>query len=303
MTDREKFRTLGSYYMFIARNYEKAIENYETLVSPYPADDAGHGNLSIAYLFTGNLRGAIEQVRKVLDLNPRSNSDRYNYAIYSLYAEDFDTAVREGTRLAKEAPDFPPGGLLPVALATLLRGDYDGARAAYAQLEKVSASGQSLGRFGRADIQMYLGMVPRRARHAARRDRRRWERRRQRQARTRPGRRGGELPRPRASREAVAAARKAVALSPDNESVLVPAALALISAGRPEEAEKVAVTLENMLQTHMTAYARLISAECRGGTRAATRQPSSCSATASRSGTPGSRASCSDALRRDRALP
>ena len=29
MTDREKFRTLGSYYMFIARNYEKAIENYE----------------------------------------------------------------------------------------------------------------------------------------------------------------------------------------------------------------------------------------------------------------------------------
>jgi len=261
MTDREKFRTLGSYYMFIARNYEKAIENYETLVKLFPADDAGHGNLSIAYLFTGNLRGAIEQVRKVLELNPRSTSDRYNYAIYSLYAGDYETSVREGTRLAKEAPTFPPGGLLPVALATLLRGDRDGSLAAYAQLEAASPSGQSLGRFGRADVQMYKGQYAEALRTLE-------------EAIEADGKAGGNG---KLARNYIAAAeahlalgqqgraadvaRKAARLTSDNESVLVPAALVLIAAGRPEEAGKIAVTLENMLQTHMTAYARLISAE------------------------------------------
>ncbi|RPJ64017.1 MAG: hypothetical protein EHM24_23590, partial [Acidobacteria bacterium] len=261
MTDREKFRTLGSYYMFIARNYEKAIENYENLVKLFPADDAGHGNLSIAYLFTGNLRGAIEQVRKVLELNPRSTSDRYNYAIYSLYGGDFDTAVREGTRLAKEAPGFPPGGLLPVALSTLLRGDHAGALAAYARLEEASPSGKSLGRFGRADVQMYLGQYGEALKTLE-------------EATAADGKAGdnGKLARNYIAvaesylavgqkGRAADAARKATQLSSDNESVLVPAALVLIAAGRPDDAEKIALTLENMLQTHMTAYARLISAE------------------------------------------
>ena len=175
MTDREKFRTLGSYYMFIARNYEKAVENFEALVKLYPADDAGHGNLSIAYLFTGNLRRGVEQSRKALELNPRSSSDRYNLAIYSVYAGDFDTAVKEGTRLAKESPTFPPGGLLPVALATLLRGDREGALAAYGQLEQVSPDGKSLGRYGRADLQMQVGQVQRGAQDAAGSDRGRRE--------------------------------------------------------------------------------------------------------------------------------
>jgi len=261
MTDREKFRTLGSYYMFIARNYEKAIENYEALVRLFPADDAGHGNLSIAYLFTGNMKGAIEEVRKVLDLNPRSTSDRYNYAIYSLYAGDFDTAVREGTRLARESPAFPPGGLVPVALAALVRGDRQGALAAYRQLEQASDFGKSLGRFGRADLQMYFGQYrdaldTLQAAIAA------------------DGKAGstGRLARDYVgaaetylasgkTARAVEAARKAATLAGDNESVLVPAALVLLSAGKLAEAEGIALTLEQMLQTHMTAYARLILAE------------------------------------------
>ncbi len=102
-----------------------------------------------------------------LELNPRSSSDRYNLAIYSVYAGDFDTAVKEGTRLAKESPTFPPGGLLPVALATLLRGDREGALAAYGQLEQVSPDGKSLGRYGRADLQMQVGQVQRGAQDAA----------------------------------------------------------------------------------------------------------------------------------------
>jgi len=43
MTERERYRTLGTYYHQVARNYESAIENYETLVERFPADDGGHG--------------------------------------------------------------------------------------------------------------------------------------------------------------------------------------------------------------------------------------------------------------------
>ena len=66
MSEREKYRTLGTYYMSVARNYEKAIENYETLVELYPADNVGHSNLALAYLNTGNVRRALEEGRLAL---------------------------------------------------------------------------------------------------------------------------------------------------------------------------------------------------------------------------------------------
>ena len=36
MTEREKFRTLGGYYLLVTHNYEKAIENYVALVDQVP---------------------------------------------------------------------------------------------------------------------------------------------------------------------------------------------------------------------------------------------------------------------------
>ena len=36
MTEREKFRTLGGYYLLVTHNYEKAIENYVALVASTP---------------------------------------------------------------------------------------------------------------------------------------------------------------------------------------------------------------------------------------------------------------------------
>ena len=58
---------------------------------------------------------------------------------------------------------------------------------------------------------------------------------------------------------AVAAAEKAAGLS-EHESVLFPAALVLVEAGRDDAAEEIAVDMENTLQSHMTAYAQLVRA-------------------------------------------
>ena len=156
MSEREKYRTLGTYYMSVARNYEKAIENYETLVKLYPADDGGHANLGLAYLFTGNVPRALEEARQVLQIYPSQWAQRYNYAMYSMYAGDFDTAIAEGSRVVKEAPSFELA-FLPVALSKLARNDFEAALATYAQLEQTGPSGASLARFGRADLEMYRG--------------------------------------------------------------------------------------------------------------------------------------------------
>ena len=67
MGDRERYRTLGSYYLGVALNYEKAVETYEALVKQFPADEVAHANLSLAYLYTGDVPRAIEQVREVLE--------------------------------------------------------------------------------------------------------------------------------------------------------------------------------------------------------------------------------------------
>jgi tetratricopeptide (TPR) repeat protein len=259
MTEREKYRTLGTYYMSVARNYEKAIENYETLVKLFPADDGGHANLGLAYLYTGNVQRAIDEVSKVLKIYPNSWAQRYNYAMYSMYAGNFDTAIAEGGRVIKEAPCFQLA-FLPVALSTLAKGDFDGALGVYADLEKCGDSGAALARFSRADLEMYRGRyrdAMKLLQNAIPLDEK--------------AENTGMLAQDHVAiaeaylalgqrARAVAAAREA-AQSSAHESVLVPAALTLLAAGDEKSADDIATQLENMLQTHTTAYARLISAE------------------------------------------
>jgi tetratricopeptide (TPR) repeat protein len=70
MTDREKYRTLGTYYM-ASGNHEQAIENYRALLERYPADGTGINNLAVAYFNTLDLRRAMEEGRKVVALYGR----------------------------------------------------------------------------------------------------------------------------------------------------------------------------------------------------------------------------------------
>jgi tetratricopeptide (TPR) repeat protein len=155
MTEREKYRTLGGYY-FIAGNYEKAIENYETLVRLFPADTAGHANLALAYLLVHDLARAVEEGRKAIEIYPRNPGQRTNYAMYSMYAGDFDTAIAECHRALEQSPSYE-FALQTLALASAAKGDIAAARDAYAKLERASPLGASMANIGRADLALSLG--------------------------------------------------------------------------------------------------------------------------------------------------
>ncbi|HEX2343717.1 MAG TPA: protein kinase [Vicinamibacterales bacterium] len=259
MTDREKYRTLGTYYLNVVRNYEKAIENYETLVRLYPADDGGHGNLALAYLYVGNVPRAVEGVRRSLEIYPKNLLQRYNYAMYSMYAGDFATAIQQGQQILQENPSFEHANL-PIALSNLMQGNAALAGDAYGTLEKLSPLGRSMADLGRADMEMYFGRhraalaILRRGMAADQKDKDT----------------GALAQKLVASAEAHVTSRELALASAEaaraavlgaQESILFPSARVLLETGRIADAEKIAGQLESMLQRQTIAYARLIQGE------------------------------------------
>jgi eukaryotic-like serine/threonine-protein kinase len=154
MTEREKFRTLGVYYGTIARNYDKAIENYQQLTSKYPSDGAGLNNLAVAYFNTLNFQQASDAGRRLLEIYPRRLLYRSNYALYAMYASDLDTAVAEARKVIDEDPTYSVA-YMPLAVAAIAEGRFADAEAAYAAMAKGGAQGASRAAMGRADLLMY----------------------------------------------------------------------------------------------------------------------------------------------------
>ena len=106
MSERERYRTLGGYYLLVSRNYEKAIENYQTLVDLFPADGVGHSNLAFAYLSVRDFAKAVASGGEAVALEPNNVIKRMNYAMYAMYAGDFETAISESNRVFEQNPAF-----------------------------------------------------------------------------------------------------------------------------------------------------------------------------------------------------
>ena len=158
MTDREKLRTQGAYHAQIRGDYEQAISIYTELVNRFPADFSAHNNLAVAYFNTRNFQRALDEGRKALEVLPKSVVYRYNYALFAMYAGDFETAEREA-KAALALNPATPKAYLALAMANLARGNTAGAAAAYRDAQKAGARGASLAAIGLADIQLYEGQT------------------------------------------------------------------------------------------------------------------------------------------------
>src|SRR5262249_38629599 len=89
MTEREKYRTRGSYYV-VSRNADKAIQEFEALTTAFPSDMIGHANLAFARFYKRDLAGALEESRRIAQLYPRYIVARNNGALYAMYAGQFE---------------------------------------------------------------------------------------------------------------------------------------------------------------------------------------------------------------------
>ncbi len=256
MSERERYRTLGGYYLLVSRNYQKAIESYQSLVDEYPADGGAYSNLGYAYHMVRQFDRAVEAGRRSVELDPGNLIKRINYAIYATYAGDFDTAMAESQTVFEQNPDFGYA-LFTLGRAAAAAGDPEAARDAYSRLTDSGGMGSSLAPMGEADLEMYLGRFEAAA------------------AILEPAVESSENPFQKATMlvalgesalargqqdRAADLAESAVDLS-QHESIQYLSARLLLASGRVKAADELALELENRLQSQTTALSALIRGE------------------------------------------
>lgn len=157
MTDREKYRTRGSYYL-MKRDFKNAIDQYSSLAKQFPGDYTAHAMLGLAYFFARNMEKAVEEGRIDVNNNPQSINGRFNLSWYALAAGDFQIAENESRSILKTSPEVNDASVV-LALAQLAQGRPEEAIETYRKLKSADARGSSLATSGMADIAIYEGRL------------------------------------------------------------------------------------------------------------------------------------------------
>lgn len=155
MSDREKYRTRGGYYL-MTRQPEKAIEQFDSLVQQYPADDVGATNLALAYFYTRDMQKAMQAGQHAMNLAPKGLLQRNNFALYAIYAGDYAAGAKAAQEVLQQNPSYAEAlGALAMAQAGL--GDLSSSAATYQKLQALNARGASMASIGLADLSLYQG--------------------------------------------------------------------------------------------------------------------------------------------------
>jgi tetratricopeptide (TPR) repeat protein/predicted Ser/Thr protein kinase len=155
MTERERLRTRGAYYVTIG-NYPKCVEEYSALVAKFPYDNIGHNNLGACYSGLRNWPKAMEEAKRAVELNPQGSAQRQNLALYAASMGDFGTAENEARESLKLNPTNEKS-LLVLADAQMGQGKVPDALATYEQLRTLGGQGASIASSGIGDVAIYEG--------------------------------------------------------------------------------------------------------------------------------------------------
>jgi tetratricopeptide (TPR) repeat protein len=155
MTDREKFRTRGSYYLFTSKSQE-AVREYTALVTAFPADSTGLANLAFAHAQQRDFGMALELGRKASAIFPQNAGRRNNVALYGMYAGRFEEAIADSDAVLKMNPSFVKA-YVARGLSELGLGRPADAVATFTRLTEVSPVGASFAAAGLADAALYEG--------------------------------------------------------------------------------------------------------------------------------------------------
>jgi serine/threonine protein kinase/tetratricopeptide (TPR) repeat protein len=157
MTDREKHRTRGGYYLF-KQNYKRAIEEYSALVEQYPDDLAGYTNLAFANFLGYRMQDAFEEGLKAVEKDPENLDYRYNQSWYALASGNYDTALQEARKTLEIDPTYVKAFVV-LALTELARDRCNEAVRIYKELQALSESGVTWACIGLADLALYEGRL------------------------------------------------------------------------------------------------------------------------------------------------
>ena len=86
MSEREKYRTRGAYYLVVTRDADKAIEELSALVKQFPADNAALANLGVAYQLKRDFPKALEFGRRAIQIYPKNVPQRSNLGLFAYIA-------------------------------------------------------------------------------------------------------------------------------------------------------------------------------------------------------------------------
>ncbi len=84
VSERERFRISGTYYLLVTGELDKAIETYEMWAKTYPRNGEPYGNLGVDYTYLGQYEKAVAATLEDLRLNPGSAAAFTN--LVGLYA-------------------------------------------------------------------------------------------------------------------------------------------------------------------------------------------------------------------------
>lgn len=157
MTDREKYRTRGGYYL-LTNNTEKAREEFQALVKMAPTDSAGLSNLALTEFYRRDMAKAVQLGLQVTRAAPGVVFYKNNAALYALYAGDFAAAQKEAAGVLAINPAHAKG-LLTQALSQLATGKPADAVATYQKMQGLTGSAKWLAAMGLADLAMYEGRL------------------------------------------------------------------------------------------------------------------------------------------------
>lgn len=157
MTEREKHRTRGGYYLF-KQNYKRAIEEYSVLAKEHPEDFAGHGNLALAFFLGFRMQDAFEEGMKAVELEPENLDVHYNQSWYALASGNYEIAAQEASKTLEIDPSYVKAYVV-LALAALAQDKQAEAAKIYKELEALPESGSTWACVGFADLALYEGRL------------------------------------------------------------------------------------------------------------------------------------------------
>jgi eukaryotic-like serine/threonine-protein kinase len=155
MTDRERFRDRGLYYL-TAGDWQKCVQEFTQLITRYPVDRVGQNNIATCYTQLRNAPKALEAAQHAVEIVPRGAGQRENLGFISAFAGDF-VASEKQARAALEISPSAAQAYLVLAEAQLGQGQIEKAADSYHQLEKFGAVTSSIATAGLADLAAYQG--------------------------------------------------------------------------------------------------------------------------------------------------